>query len=74
MYSGCNLKTTELLYCMLIRACAVIRLNMVYLNRKDTIALDKALFQPKSIDIFLIQLENIMLCVLIRSASSAYVS
>ena len=28
-YSGCNLKTTELLDCALIGVCAVIRLNMV---------------------------------------------
>ena len=27
-YTGCNLKTTELLYCALIGVCAVIRLNM----------------------------------------------
>ena len=32
----CNLKTTELLDCALIRACAVIRLNMVYLIFHDT--------------------------------------
>ena len=29
MYTGCNLKTTELLECALIRVYAVIRLNMV---------------------------------------------
>ena len=28
-YTGCNLKTTKLLDCMLIGLCAVIRLNMV---------------------------------------------
>ena len=28
-YTGCNLKTTKLLDCALIRVCAVIRLNMV---------------------------------------------
>ena len=28
-YTGCNLKTTELLDCALIGACAVIRSNMV---------------------------------------------
>ena len=30
-YTGCNLKTTELLDCVLIGACAVIRSNMVKL-------------------------------------------
>ena len=29
-YTGCNLKTTELLDCALIRVCEVIRSNMVY--------------------------------------------
>ena len=29
-YTGCNLKTTELLECALIGACAVIRSNTVY--------------------------------------------
>ena len=29
-YTGCNLKTTELLDSALVGACAVIRLNMVY--------------------------------------------
>ena len=29
-YPGCNLKTTKLLDCMLIRVCAVIRANTVY--------------------------------------------
>ena len=29
-YTGCDLKTTELLDCVLIGACAVIRLNTVY--------------------------------------------
>ena len=29
-FTGCNLKTTELLDCALIGICAVIRLNMVY--------------------------------------------
>ena len=29
-YDGCNLKTTELLDCALIEACAVIRLNTVF--------------------------------------------
>ena len=29
-YTGCNLKTTELLDCALIGLCAVIRLNMVF--------------------------------------------
>ena len=28
-YTGCSLKTTELLDCMLIDVCAVIRLNMI---------------------------------------------
>ena len=28
-YTGCNLKTTELLDCALVGVCAVIRLNMV---------------------------------------------
>ena len=28
-YTGCNLKTTELLDCALIRVCVVIRSNMV---------------------------------------------
>ena len=31
-YTGCNLKTTELLDCALIGVSAVIRLNMVYLK------------------------------------------
>ena len=35
-YTGCNLKTTELLDCVLIRVCAIIRSNMV-----GCIALDK---------------------------------
>ena len=30
-YTGCNLKTTELLDCALIGACVVTRLNTVYL-------------------------------------------
>ena len=30
-YTGCNLKTTELLDCALIGVCAVIRLNTVFL-------------------------------------------
>ena len=34
-YSGCNLKTTELLDCALIGVCAVIRSNTVYLNSTD---------------------------------------
>ena len=29
-YTGCNLKTTELLDCALIAACVVIRSNMVF--------------------------------------------
>ena len=29
-YTGCNLKTTELLACALIGVCAVIRSNMVF--------------------------------------------
>ena len=29
-YTGCNLKTTELLDCVLIGVCVVIRLNTVY--------------------------------------------
>ena len=29
-YTGCNLKTTKLLDCALIRVCAVIRSNMAY--------------------------------------------
>ena len=29
-YTGCNLKTVELLDCVLIRVCAVIRLNTIY--------------------------------------------
>ena len=29
-YTGCNLKTTELLDCVLIGVCAVIRSNMVH--------------------------------------------
>ena len=29
-YTGCNLKTTELLECVLIGVCVVIRSNMVY--------------------------------------------
>ena len=31
MYTGCNLKTIELLDCVLIGVYAVIRLNMVYI-------------------------------------------
>ena len=31
-YTGCNLKTTELLECALIGACAVIRSNTVYIK------------------------------------------
>ena len=30
-YTGCNLKTTEVLDCGLIGVCAIIRLNMVYI-------------------------------------------
>ena len=30
-YTGCNLKTTELLYCALVGVCAVIRSNTVSL-------------------------------------------
>ena len=30
-YTGCNLKTTEFLYCALIGVCAVIRSNTVFL-------------------------------------------
>ena len=31
-YTGCNLKTRELLHCALIGVCAVIRLNTVILK------------------------------------------
>ena len=31
-YTGCNLKTTELLDCALIGVCAVIRSNTVYIS------------------------------------------
>ena len=34
MYTGCNLKTMELLDCVLIWACVVIRSNTVYLHKK----------------------------------------
>ena len=30
-YTGCNLKTTEMLDCVLKGVCAVIRLNTIYL-------------------------------------------
>ena len=42
-YTGCNLKTTELLDCALIGLCAVIRLNMVlfhYLTRHSKLTVD----------------------------------
>ena len=42
-YTGCNLKTMELLDCSLIGACAVIRLNTVFKFYNIT-ALDKAFF------------------------------
>ena len=34
-YTGCNLKTTELLECALIVVCAVIRSNTVYVFHCD---------------------------------------
>ena len=32
-YTGCNLKTMELLDCALVGVCAVIRSNMVYVKK-----------------------------------------
>ena len=49
-YTGCNLKTTELLECALIGVCAVIRSNTVCYKY---IAPNKELFQPNITDIFL---------------------
>ena len=39
-YTGCNLKTTELLDCALIGVCAVIRLNTVLCVLERKIRLD----------------------------------
>ena len=39
-YTGCNLKTTELLECQLIGVCAIIRLNTVFIiNLNNSILL-----------------------------------
>ena len=42
-YTGCNLKTTELLDCALIVVCAVIRLNAVFIF---ILLLSKVFFKP----------------------------
>ena len=64
-YTGCNLKTTELLDCALIGVCVVIRL---YTVNTGIIALDKVLirdkmlffFNPKVLIFFLFLHENIL--------------
>ena len=42
-YTGCNLKTTILLGCVLIEACAIIRSNTVCLEQISTVS---KMFEP----------------------------